>query len=59
MKTLKNAAGFEKAIIFGSLRPYNKMEGKLVRAVWACEKTESGWSEPSNLGGYYVHYTRN
>ena len=29
-------------ILFGSLQPYDKMEGKLVRAVWTSEKTEAG-----------------
>jgi len=36
-------------ILFGSLQPYDKMEGKLVRAVWTSEKTESGWSKPQPI----------
>jgi hypothetical protein len=33
-------------IFFGSLQPYDRMDGKPVRAVWTCEKTESAWSKP-------------
>jgi hypothetical protein len=36
-------------IFFGSLQPYDKMDGKPVRAVWTCKKTESGWSEPQPI----------
>jgi len=36
-------------IFFGSLLSYDKMEGKPVRAVWSCEKTESGWSKPQPI----------
>jgi len=36
-------------ILFSSLQPYDKMDGKPVRAVWTCEKTESGWSKPQPI----------
>jgi len=39
----------EHKILFGSLQPYDKMEGKLVRAVWTCENTGSGWSVPQPI----------
>jgi hypothetical protein len=39
----------ENKILFGSLQPYDEMDGKLVRAVWSSEKTESGWSKPQPI----------
>lgn len=36
-------------ILFGSLQPYDKMDGKPVRAVWTCKKTASGWSKPQPI----------
>lgn len=36
-------------VLFGSLRPYDKMDGRPVRAVWFCQRTESGWSEPEAI----------
>ncbi|MCD4664820.1 MAG: hypothetical protein K8R68_06065 [Bacteroidales bacterium] len=39
----------ENNIIFGSLQPYDEMNGKLVRAVWTSEKTETGWSKPQPI----------
>jgi hypothetical protein len=39
----------DNKILFGSLQPYDKMEGKLVRAVWTSVKTESGWGHPQPI----------
>jgi hypothetical protein len=39
----------DNKILFGSLQPYDKMNGKLVRAVWTSEKSESGWSQPQSI----------
>jgi hypothetical protein len=39
----------DNKILFGSLQPYDKMDGKLVRAVWTSEKSESGWSKPQPI----------
>lgn len=36
-------------VLFGSLRPYDKLDGRPVRAVWFCQRTESGWSEPEPI----------
>ena len=33
-------------VLFGSLQPYNKTDGKQVGAVWPCENTASDWSKP-------------
>jgi len=36
-------------ILFGSLQPYDKMEDRLVRAVWISTKTDSEWSKPQPI----------
>lgn len=38
-------------VLFGSLRPYDDMDGRLVRAVWRCQRTGSIWSEPEPIEG--------
>jgi len=39
----------DNKILVGSLQPYDKMDGRLVRAVWTSEKSESGWSKPQPI----------
>jgi hypothetical protein len=39
----------DKEILFGSLQPYEKLDGRLVRAVWSSEKTDAGWSTPQPI----------
>ncbi|MFC2132209.1 DPP IV N-terminal domain-containing protein [Bacteroidota bacterium] len=36
-------------ILFGSLQPYDGLNGTPVRAVWTSEKTETGWSQPQPI----------
>jgi hypothetical protein len=36
-------------ILFGSLQPYDNMEGRLVRAVWTSVNTDTGWSKPQAI----------
>lgn len=36
-------------IMFGSQRPYKHLDAKPVYAVWTCDKTKSGWSEPQPI----------
>jgi len=36
-------------VLFGSLRPYDKMNGKSVHAVWVCEKRGPDWSTPQPI----------
>jgi hypothetical protein len=36
-------------ILFGSIQPYDKLAGKLVHAVWTCEKTGADWSKPQPI----------
>ncbi|OGU61392.1 MAG: hypothetical protein A2V66_16080 [Ignavibacteria bacterium RBG_13_36_8] len=33
-------------ILFGSIQPYDKLNGKRVYAIWRCEQNKSGWSKP-------------
>jgi len=39
----------DQKILFGSLQPYDNMDGKLVRAVWTCKKTDAGWNKPQPI----------
>jgi hypothetical protein len=36
-------------ILFGSLQPYDKLGGRLVRAVWTSVMTDTGWSMPQAI----------
>jgi hypothetical protein len=36
-------------VLFSSLRPYDKMNGKSVHAVWVCEKRGPDWSAPQPI----------
>ena len=38
-------------IYFGTLRPYEKLGGRPVYAVWTCDRRDNGWTQPDPIVG--------